>query len=66
MNKLELYLQSILRYDLSDLTASLVRCNDESMKEILLDNIAFIEKTLSLIHQGYRVALISPDGEVFK
>lgn len=66
MNRLEYYLEKAFTDILLEIADEYLGSDSEEEDAEIEKKEHFIRQTLKLMKQGYRVALISPDGEVFK
>ena len=66
MNRLEFYLKKAFTDILLEIADEYIGSDSEEEDAEIEKKEHFIRQTLKLMDQGYRVALISPDGEVFK
>lgn len=66
MNRLEYYLEKAFTDILLEIADEYIGSDSEEEDAEIEKKEHFIRQTLKLMKQGYRVALISPDGEVFK
>lgn len=66
MNRLEYYLEKAFTDILLEIADEYIGSDSEEEDAEIEKKEHFIRQTLKLMKQGYRIALISPDGEVFK
>ncbi len=66
MNLLEFYMTKAFTDILLEIADEYIGSDSEEEDAEIEKKEQFIRQTLKLLDQGYRVALISPDGEVFK
>ncbi len=66
MNRLEYYLEKAFTDILLEIADEYIGSDSEEEDAEIEKKEHFIRQTLKLMKKGHRVALISPDGEVFK
>lgn len=66
MNRLEFYIKKAFTDVLLEIEDEYIGCDSEEEYAEIEKKEHFVKQTLKLMDKGYRVALISPDGEVFK
>lgn len=66
MNRLEYYLEKAFTDILLEIADEYIGSDSEEEDAEIEKKEHFIRQTLKLMKKSYRVALISPDGEVFK